>query len=385
MRRVQMGWLPLVSLLLIASAAGEVAAQSLKVGEKLDVLEERARKDSCDAAAQYNVAMGYLSKEKYDAADHALRRAIAIEPQFADAYLALSISRDKDGEYWRKVKKAGKDSVKASVKELEGFYRKAFLLDPLVDVKIIGSVVYIRPWGDFAKGVKDLVEGKYPTAHDHFSNEVKDMAKGGSLDSVPEILLWLRALSASHSENYDEAVNDLEVLVNKSEVRVVADSEPDETPLLANEYRYMMAAIRQKQGRTDEAVRIYQAVLEHDLGNFMAHVQLARILEKAHNYEAALTERRRAVEANPDDPTLLLDLGVTLGKSGQFAPAAETLEQAASANPRDSRSLYWLGIAYDQLQKPADAKSAYTRFLAIAPSRYEPQIAKAKERLTQLQ
>jgi hypothetical protein len=35
----------------------------------------------------------------------------------------------------------------------------------------------------------------------------------------------------------------------------------------------------------------------------MAHVQLARIQEKAHNYEAALIERRRAVEANPDDPT----------------------------------------------------------------------------------
>jgi len=384
MRRVQVRWLPLVTLLLTATV-GDVQGQSLKVGEKLEVLEERAHKDSCDAAAQYNVAMGYLSKEKYDAADQALRRAIAIEPQFADAYLALSISRDKDGNYWRKLKKAGKDSVKASVKELEGFYRKAFLLDPLIDVKIIGSVVYIRPWGDFAKGVKDLVEGKYPSAHDHFSNEVKDMAKGGALDSVPEILLWLRALSASHSENYDEAVNDLEVLVNKSEVRVVTDSEPDETPLLANEYRYMMAAIRQKQGRTDDAVHIYQTVLEHDLGNFMAHVQLARIQEKAHNYEAALIERRRAVEANPDDPTLLLDLGVTLGKSGQFTPAAQTLEQAAAANPRDSRPLYWLGIAYDQLQKPVDAKSAYSRFLAIAPSRYEPQITKAKERLTQLQ
>jgi tetratricopeptide (TPR) repeat protein len=152
MRRVQVRWLPLVTLLLTATV-GDVQGQSLKVGEKLEVLEERAHKDSCDAAAQYNVAMGYLSKEKYDAADQALRRAIAIEPQFADAYLALSISRDKDGNYWRKLKKAGKDSVKASVKELEGFLPgRLFYWTRWIDVKIIVSVVYIRPWGDFAKG-----------------------------------------------------------------------------------------------------------------------------------------------------------------------------------------------------------------------------------------
>ena len=99
----------------------------------------------------------------------------------------------------------------------------------------------------------------------------------------------------------------------------------------------------------------------------------------------AVAERRRAVETNPDDASLLTDLGVALGRSGDFESAATTLREAAAANPRDARPLFWLGIAELQLKRNAEAREAFTRYLAVAPSRHAQQIAVAKEKLAALQ
>ena len=79
-----------------------------------------------------------------------------------------------------------------------------------------------------------------------------------------------------------------------------------------------------------------------------------------------------------------LDLGVTLGKAGLFADAEVALRQAAEANPRDVRSLYWLGIAQAQLGKGQEARQSFERFIALAPSRYARQVETARARVAQL-
>lgn len=364
-------------------ATGPLYAQSLKVGERLEVLEERARADSNDPAAHYNLAVGHLSKEHFAQAESALRQSIALDPQFAIAYLALAITRSKDGDYWRARRKGGLDSVRAAVRERNVYYTKAFLLDPLVDVRILGSVVWLPGWDDFAKGFKDLVEGKYPSAYERFDKEVRRSAQDP--DKAPPALRWFRALAAAHSDKWDAAAEDLTALVTATERLVVSDSAPDDAPLRANEYRYMLAAVRQRQDRREEAIQLYQQVIENDIGNYMAHVQLARIHEAGRDFPRAVQERQRAVDANPDDPSLLLDLGVTLGKAGMMPQAETRLQAAVEANLRDTRALFWLGLAQLDLGKKAEARGSFSRFLELAPSRYDRQIAIARERLAQLQ
>jgi len=372
-------------LLLGGIVAGPLQAQKIKLTVPVPELEVRAQRDSNDAAAHYNLAMGYLSKDRFGAAEASLRQAIALDPQFADAYLALSIAHEKDGDFWRAKRKAGPDSVRAAIRELDRQYTKAFLLDPLVDVRVLGSIVWLRPWGEFASGLKDLVEGKYPTAYTHFSNEVRHQQKGGNLEDVPQVLLWFRSLAAAHSELPDSAAADLQLLVARTERQVAVDSAPDGAPLRVNEYRYMLAAIRQRQGRTAEATELYQQVITADIGNYMAHVQLARMYEAARDFPRAVQERMSAVDANPEDPSLLLDLGVTLGKAGMLPQAEARLKLASEANPRDPRAFYWLGLAQMDLGKSAEARATLSRFLELAPSRYEHQISVARERLTRLQ
>ncbi|MEO8140399.1 MAG: tetratricopeptide repeat protein [Gemmatimonadota bacterium] len=374
-----------VTLLLLVCLIAPGAAQSLKVSESLEALQERARRDSNDAAAHYNLAMGYLSKDRFAQAEAALQQSVALDPQFADGFLALAIVRARDGDFWRGMRKAGRDSVRAAARLRDGYYTKAFLLDPLVDIRIFGSIAWLRGWGDFDGGLKNLFEGKYAAAYDHFGAEVHRQQRGEGLDQVPPVLLWFRSLAAAHSDKLEEAATDLTTLIALTNRLTVADSATDDAPLRANEYRYMLAAIRQRQGKTNDAIDLYREVITNDIGLYMAHVRLAAIYEAVKDYPHAVQERMSAVDANPDDASLLLDLGVTLGKAGMMPQAETRLQLAAAANPRDPRPWFWLGLAQMEEGKKTEARESLTHFLALAPSRYDRQIGMARDRLAQLQ
>ena len=97
----------------------------------------------------------------------------------------------------------------------------------------------------------------------------------------------------------------------------------------------------------------------------MAHVRLADIAEAERSYDEAIAARRRAIEVNPDDPSLLTDLGMTLGKAGRFGEAIATLQQAYEANPRDPRPLFLLGIGHVQMGDAPKAREAFERSLLL--------------------
>jgi Tfp pilus assembly protein PilF len=379
-------WLTATALAAIGVTATG-SAQSVRVTESIQVLEQRAASDSNDAAAHYNLAMGYWSKKRYADAEHSLRQSVAIEPQFADAWLALAIVHNWDTHYWKDIRDRGGDTLVVTTwKEWDGYYRRAFLIDPLVDIKILGATwrLGFGSWHDFSDGLRDLIEGRYQPAYDHFSGAVRYVQGSMPLDSVDDGLLWFQGLAAAHVEQYDVAMTDFTSLLGRVTVRADRDSS-DEIPLEANDYRYMLAMLNQKTGKTDEALRLYQQVLENDIGNYMAHVQMARIYEGARRFDLAVIERQRAVETNAEDASLLLDLGITLGRAGHFDEALDVLQRAVEMNPRDTRSLFWLGTAALQLQKRDQAKDAFSRFVAQAPRRYDRQLATARQKLSELQ
>src|SRR5947209_19469301 len=83
-------------ILMLLAAASFIApgpalcAQGITLTRSLQELEEAARKDSNDAEAQYNVALGYWSKQRYDHAERTPRPAVTIDPPFAPGWLALA-------------------------------------------------------------------------------------------------------------------------------------------------------------------------------------------------------------------------------------------------------------------------------------------------------
>lgn len=128
----------------------------------------------------------------------------------------------------------------------------------------------------------------------------------------------------------------------------------------------------------------YQEALTNDLGLYMALVRMADIYEAAGMFDQAITARRNAVNASPDDPTLMLDLGKTLANAARWAEAEGPLRESAAANPHDPRAPFYLGLVFENLGRKDDARAAFTRFIAIAPSRYERQIAVAQQHVDAL-
>jgi Flp pilus assembly protein TadD len=156
-------------------------------------------------------------------------------------------------------------------------------------------------------------------------------------------------------------------------------------PLQTNELRYLLAAVKTMAGRPEEAVPLLREVASEDLSHFMAHVQLAEISQQVGLLEEALRHRQLAVQANPEDATLVSELGITLVRAGRPDEGIKTLAEAAALNPRDARPHYLLGLMELQRGNKEKAAAAFRQFIALAPKRYERQIADARQRLGTLE
>jgi Tfp pilus assembly protein PilF len=376
---------PLAIVLLLAVAGAPPLVAQIKLSAPLADLEAAAQRDSNDAAAQYNVGVGYFASHRYADAETALRHALAIEPRFADAWLALSIIRDNDDNFWKQLRKEKGDSaVRLAQREYGSYYRRAFLINPLVDMRILAPTIRIYGTGDFLKGYKALIEGRYDEAHERLAKAVDyyDAALGAR---GSDWLMWLSAMAAARADKPAVAMAELDSLIVHVDARAGKADSTGFEELDGVEMRQVLAALKQRAGQDDEAVSIYHDVLARDVGNYMAHVQLANIYEARRDYARAIVERQRAMDTNPDDASLLLDSGITLGKAGRYADAARQLATAVERNAHDTRALFWLGVAQQQAGDKEAARAAYTRFVAAAPSRFDHQIQQARQYLGELQ
>ena len=386
--------LALVALALLGWATDGIAQRKLKSSPAIDSLEPRARADSNDALLHYQLAMAYWGVKRYDDSERELHEAVTLAPQYAEAYLALSALGPARGEkYWKKIaKEKGKAAVQAALESSDRYYRRAFLLNPLVDLRIMAKVeerseiqegvFIIRLWWlkPYTQSLNAIREGRYKRAFSLLHGILNDSKAGDKGLNLPESILWYHGLTAAHIGQYEIAIADLAVLTG----RALADEKADPlsvVPLKANDYRYALATMLYLAGRNGEAAPTFRRALEFDIGLYPAHVQLARMLEAEGRWDEAVEERRAAVNANPEDAGLLTDLGQTLLRAGRLEEAADALQLAMATNPRDPYSPYLAGITALRLNRRQEARQAFERFLSLAPSRFATQIGEVRDQL----
>jgi tetratricopeptide (TPR) repeat protein len=391
-------FLGLVAPTLLVRATEGLAQKSPHSSPAIDSLERRARADSNDAIAHYDLAMSYWTARRYDDSERELRESVKLAPEYAEAYLALASLPVARGEkYWKKIEKEQGGSVVQAAFEAGGrFYRRAFLLNPLVDLRILGKVeerseiregnYIIQVWWlrPLTRSLNAIRSAQFQQAFDLLQHVLDDPKAGTDAADVPDAVLWYHGLTAAHLGRYDEAIHDLAVLTG----RAVADEQTDPLtaiPLKANDYRYSLATMLYLAGRNDQAAPTFRRALEFDVGLYPAHVQLARMLEAEHRWDEAIRERRAAIDANPDDAVLLNDLSRTLLRAGKIEEAADAIELAMAANPRDPEAPYLAGIVALRLDRRNAARTAFNRFLSLAPSRYAARISEVRDQLALLE
>ena len=384
----------LVVLPAAAAFPAALPAQRIKLPASLSDLEARARHDSDDAAAQYNVALAYWNAKRWDDADSAFHRALRIDPRFAPAYIGIAYlpyaqrSTLFDDVYEDRVP----DEWKPKVKTSDEMYHRAMLIDPLTDLRLAGAArvssqaaqEYLKEWygewlADYEEGRDYYYNGDFEKAYNDFTRVIRDFRVG----ELPAELLRYHGLSAAQIGRNDEALKDFQTLAARSDSASKKDTVIH-FQLKTNDYRYIVGVLQERLGQLNDAIDSYRTAAQNDLGLFMAHVHLANMYEQHAMWPQAIRERQAAVNANPDDPSLQLDLGETLAQAGQWQDAEKALKDAQAGNPRDARVPYYLGVVAIQLNETDEAKNELTRFLAIAPSRYERQVADAKKRLDAL-
>jgi tetratricopeptide (TPR) repeat protein len=381
-----------------------VAAQGkIELPVSLAELQQRAIADSNDAVAHYNLALGYWNAKKWDDVQHSLDEALRLDPRLAVARLALSqlpfARRPKIREEIFEATGPLPDEYLDILRDTDREWRHAFMIDPMVDLRILAATTSIGVdigliedvigpvWGNYFRAAVNCYEGQYDLCDQRFRRVVQDFQDAGPGLRVPDGVYFLKGLAAARVGQYDAAIDDFEVLLKREEDRKKKMNERDlvRVPLQLNEYRFFIASLTHASGKAADAVKRYREVAENDLGLYMAHVRMANIYESQRDYPRAIEERNRAVNANPDDGTLHLELGITLGKSGDFAGAEDACRRATELIPRHAEAWFWLGLALEQQGKRDEARAAYQKVVDLAPSRLKARATVAAQKVAALQ
>jgi tetratricopeptide (TPR) repeat protein len=388
-----------LTLFLCLTAAQDGLAQRIELPMSVKDMEAASAADANDVFARYNLALGYWTQKKYDRAEANLKEAISIEPRFALAYLTLAMLPFAQREdLWNEMMEERVPvEWRDRMIESDRHYRTAFMLNPLLDLKIVGAVTpkksalwandpyYSAMYDEWFRGFDDFQTGDYAGAYLRLQRLARDLTAAGrqNVKDVPTALLWYRGLAAAHVANHDAAIEDLRELLRRAEL----DEDPTGItylPLEANTYRSVLASVLRAAGRTDEAAAMYREVLERDVGAYTAHVALADMAEARGDLEGALVERQAASAANPDDFSTDVEIGITLVRLGRVAEAEEILDRVSAVQPRSPRSWYVLGLIQQQTGRPQQARASLEKFLEVVPKRFNAEIADAKQRLSQL-
>jgi tetratricopeptide (TPR) repeat protein len=378
--------------LLVAVPDIAVAQVRLKDGVTLRMLEQAAARDSNDPEALYALALGYWSKRRWNDAEGALRSTLAIEPRNARALLALAhLPYARRPRLWQEEERGEvPPEWQPALIQRDRLTRLAILIDPLVDLQIVGAVApdpgsLIQGSGDASiegtalVGQANFQDARYDQAYAWFSRFAQRLGEDVDSSRVPDFVLWFRGLAAAHLNDFPTAIRDFKSLHARGEEAGNGVLSTD--PVVVT---YVLAWLEHHTGQLEEAQALYQQSLTRDLGMWMAHVQLAGLHEERMEWIDAIRERRLAIDADPEDPSLVLDLGITLYRAGRFTEAAPVLLQAREGLPRNFRVPYFEGYVARELQRGAEAREAFQRFLALVPSRYSGEIAEVRGRLHEL-
>lgn len=374
----------------------------------------RARSDSNDAQLNYQVALGFWQQKNWDEAEHYLRQAIAVAPQYAEALLAMGQLPAMRGEgYWKRYEaEKGRAATDSTLDRYAEYRRRAFMVNPMVDLAILGDVEvseyltfgtydfrnvtfrvwWIKPW---RRAATLLHQGNAAAAHAALDTLVHDRQFGGTLAQVPNVVLWYHGMAAARVNDWDTAIEAFAILTGRGVQRekdIAAQAalapNPFRPPLErypTNDYRYGLGTMLYLAGRYHQAAPVFRRVLEIDLSVFPAHVQLARMFEAQGDWAGAVAEREAAVATFPEDATLQMELAVTLVRAGRLEDGIRVMNDAMLVNPRDYRVPLLLGEMLMTAGRQQEARAPYERFLAIAPLRLSDQIAAVRQTLAQIQ
>ncbi len=311
--------------------------------------------DCDDAQAQVELAMALQQAGNLSGAVTAYARAIALQPEWPQAYAMLGIALQSLGQ----------------VDDAIGAFRQAIQLAPDEAQTWSNLGVLQQERGRSAEAIDALqnairLQPRFTEAH---ANLGVILRLQGRLDEAIEAFRHALALRP----NYAEAHANLGVCFNQlgrsddaaSALRVATILKPDYAEAHADLGRVMMtlgrpgdaaAACRsaislgmetsdnylsmgvalQDMGQADDAIAAYQRAIDLSPDCADALSNLGVVLLEQTLHDKAIAAFRRAAALNPSHPHAFANLSIALHERGDDEQAAQCFEQAVRLNPDDA-------------------------------------------------
>ena len=150
-----------------------------------------------------------------------------------------------------------------------------------------------------------------------------------------------------------------------------AGAAPVDATKLAADINAAMA--RSREGKVDEAIAAYEAVLASAPGVPLVHFNLGTAYQKKGDLPKAEAAMRRSFELDPLFVDGYVGLATVLAEAGKRDEAIEVVRQGAAANERSGRLQYALGVLAEGKGDAATAKQAFLKAEELDPQNVETQ------------
>ncbi len=155
------------------------------------------------------------------------------------------------------------------------------------------------------------------------------------------------------------------------------------------EAQYQLGLIYQQRRNYTEAIEHFRSAIEIDPGETDAHFQLGRIAREQGRLKDALGHFQMVMDQDEkhSQSEILRELGAVYLAARQYEDARGFLAEYIERRPYDPEGLYYLGQAFEGLDRNADARDAYARAMEAVRTapRYRRRVIAKWSRLAQKQ
>lgn len=128
--------------------------------------------------------------------------------------------------------------------------------------------------------------------------------------------------------------------------------------------------LEEDPARQDEALLVYQKVLDMDPNHAAAHINLGTLYYNRQDYAQAEKHYRSAIAIDPRYALAYFDLGNVLDETGRVEEAIATYKAAIQLAPTYADAHYNLALAYEKIREPRKALKhwrTYVRLDTVGP------------------
>ena len=132
--------------------------------------------------------------------------------------------------------------------------------------------------------------------------------------------------------------------------------------------KIVQAITAHKDGKLDEAEKLYRQILKIDSENLDANNNLGILLHTVGKFKEAEKLYNNAIKVNPNFPEAYYNLGITMHKLNKLEEAERVYKKAIELKPDYVASYHNLGNILIILDKLKEAEEAYKKALEFNPS-----------------